>query len=149
MVVDSRGILLERTDLKLFKLHNPENLIWAVGEDYQGKPKIPVELVRMATENGSISLNSLHDRLWELGVRSLFVEAGGKTLSAHLRARAADRLLLFQAPLILGADTGRVFSEGFGFRTSIRGYAWTAFEESPWAKICWSPGAFCSATTIR
>ncbi len=121
VVVDSRGVLLERPDLKLFKLHNPENLIWAVGDDYQGKPKIPVELVRMGTENGSISLNSLHDRLWELGVRSLFVEAGGKTLSAHLRARAADRLLLFQAPLILGADTGRVFSEGFGITNLNQG----------------------------
>lgn len=114
VVVDTRGVLLERPELKIFKLHNPQNLIWAVGEDYSGKPRVPVELIRMRTEGGSISLASLHDRLWEQGVRSLFVEAGGKTLSAHLRAGLADRLLLFQAPTILGADTGRVFSEGFG-----------------------------------
>lgn len=121
VVVDSRGVLLERDDLKIFKLHNPENLIWAVSEDYKGKPKVPVELIRLSTEGGSISLNHLHDRLWGLGIRSLFVEAGGKTLSAHLRARAADRLIHFQAPVILGADTGRVFSEGFGIANLSQG----------------------------
>lgn len=113
VVIDTKGELLERNDLKLFRMHAPENLIWAVGQGFHGKPKVPVELVRVSADDRSLSLASLHDRLWELGIRSLFVEAGGKTLSAHLKAQTADRLLLFQAPTILGAENGRIWSEGF------------------------------------
>ncbi|PWU21725.1 MAG: bifunctional diaminohydroxyphosphoribosylaminopyrimidine deaminase/5-amino-6-(5-phosphoribosylamino)uracil reductase RibD [Bdellovibrio sp.] len=114
VVVDTHGVLLEREDLKLFKLHRAENLIWAVGEKWDGRPRVPVEIVRVPADARGLSLRVLHDCLWQRGIRSLFIEAGGKTLSAHLAAEVADRLLMFQSPLILGSRSGRVWSEGFG-----------------------------------
>lgn len=113
VVIDTKGSLLENTDLKLFRMHPPENLIWAVGQQYEGRPKIPVELIHVSSDERGLSLASLHDHLWELGIRSIFVESGGKTLSAHLKSHAADRLLLFQAPIVLGGKNGRIWSEGF------------------------------------
>lgn len=114
VVIDRKGSLLDSSELKIFRLHAPENLVWAVDESYSGKPKVPVQLVRIPSSDTGISLAGLHDRLWQLGIRSVLVESGGKTLAAHLRAGLADRLLMFQAPIVIGADAGRVWTEGFG-----------------------------------
>lgn len=114
VVVDTRGQLLEKRDLKIFKIHEPENLIWAVGEDYQGTPERPVHILRVPSDERGLDLGELQKQLWDFGVRSLFIEAGGKTLSAHLRSETADRLYLFQAPILLGAQNSRIWTEGFG-----------------------------------
>lgn len=114
VVVDTQGKLLNKPQLKIFKLHDPANLIWAVGESYKGEPPIPVQLIRVPADERGLDLGELHRLLWQQGIRSLYIEAGGKTLSAHLRSQTADRLYLFQAAKILGQQNGRSWSEGFG-----------------------------------
>ena len=49
--------------------------------------------------------------LRSLGVRSMLVEGGAKLASAWLAASLLDRLIIFQAPLILGAGSKLAFSE--------------------------------------
>ena len=45
-----------------------------------------------------------------LGVRSLLVEGGAKLASAWLAASLLDRLIIFQAPLVLGAGSKLAFA---------------------------------------
>ena len=50
-------------------------------------------------------------RLAERGVRHLFVEGGATLAGALLRNAVVDRLIIFQAPLILGAGARGAFAE--------------------------------------
>lgn len=114
VVVDTEGKLLRRAELKIFRVHAPENLIWAVSENFRGDVPDGIRIVRVPADERGLDLGEIHQQLWRLGIRSLYIEGGGKTLSAHLRSQTADRLLLFQAPVLLGALNGRTWTEGFG-----------------------------------
>lgn len=52
------------------------------------------------------NLEFLHEQLWGLGLRSLFIEGGAQTYSSYLQAGLIDRLHLFIAPSIIGAQNG-------------------------------------------
>lgn len=114
VVVDSKGKLFQQPQLKIFRVHAPENLIWAVNEDFRGDVPEGIRLIRIPADERGLDLYELHQQIWNQGLRSLYIEGGGKTLSAHLRAHSADRLLMFQAPIILGGQNGRMWTEGFG-----------------------------------
>lgn len=49
--------------------------------------------------------------LWDQGIRSLLVEGGAKAISSFINNNLADRLYYFQAPVILGGKTGRIWTE--------------------------------------
>lgn len=53
-------------------------------------------------ENGQIDVELALDLLGRLGIRSLLVEGGGRLLASFVRTGAWERLLAFQAPLLLG-----------------------------------------------
>lgn len=52
---------------------------------------------------GALSPQSVLDLLRQRGLRRVFIEGGGITVSAFLRARALDRLHVAVAPVILGS----------------------------------------------
>lgn len=114
VVVDTHGQLFKKPKLKIFKVHAPENLIWAVGEKFRDPVPDGIQLIRIPADTRGLDLGELHTQIWNAGIRSIYIEGGGKTLSAHLRSQTADRMLLFQAPILLGALHGRTWSEGFG-----------------------------------
>lgn len=62
------------------------------------------------------SLPNLLSSLYSLGIKSLFVEGGAATLSRFLKERLAQRVYLFQAPLLLGGGSkegsGLCWTEG-------------------------------------
>lgn len=58
-------------------------------------------------------LRSLDD-LGQLGCNTLLVEGGAKTASAFLRAGLVDRLLLYRAPILIGAGTASLGDIGLG-----------------------------------
>lgn len=62
-------------------------------------------------------LSSLHAELWKLGLRSLFIEGGAQTYSRYLESGLIDRLHLFLAPSIIGAQNGLSWSSAFGVPT--------------------------------
>lgn len=112
VVLDPEAELLANWDqLKLSQVHRPENVFWCVADSV--KEKIP-ELVKnlqtvpalcfvRTTLEGEFDLPHLLDQLWPLGIRSIMIEGGAMTASRFIEKKAVDRLLLFQAPVILGA----------------------------------------------
>jgi diaminohydroxyphosphoribosylaminopyrimidine deaminase/5-amino-6-(5-phosphoribosylamino)uracil reductase len=68
---------------------------------------------------------SLRDALVALrkrGVRSMFVEGGARLAGSLLRDGLADRLTIFQSPLVLGGEPLGAFAFApDGFETSLAG----------------------------
>jgi len=61
------------------------------------------EVIGVAAEDGSLDPRAVLDRLAERGLRRIFVEGGGITVSRFLAADCLDRLQIVVAPLILGS----------------------------------------------
>ena len=112
VVLDSEGKLLSNfADLRLAKTHSFRNLIWCVAAEmhaqlhanFKHMEECPLILSLKTQVSGEFDLEDLLSQLWDLGLRSAMIEAGGTTASAFLRAKIVDRLYLFQAPTLLGA----------------------------------------------
>jgi riboflavin-specific deaminase-like protein len=61
------------------------------------------EVIGVATENGSLCCDAVLDALAERGLRRVFVEGGGITVSRFLAAGCLHRLQITIAPLIIGS----------------------------------------------
>ena len=62
-----------------------------------------VELIGIArAQEGALDLALLMPVLWERGIRSIMVEGGARIISAFLRARLADAIVLTVAPNLVG-----------------------------------------------
>ncbi len=61
-------------------------------------------------KEGTIQISTLLKAVGRLGIANILVEGGAKVFSEFIRNKAADKLMLFTAPLILGS--GRSFAEG-------------------------------------
>lgn len=93
----------------------------SAGEKFRFLQARPTEKIIFATEKPKpdlsfkqvslSSLPSLHQQLWDLGLRSLFIEGGAETYSSYLQAGLIDRLHLFIAPSIIGAQNGLGWSK--------------------------------------
>jgi len=80
--------------------------LWVIGTDGPGvEPAIgsAVERVRLPCENGRFDLEKVLDVLRGRGVRRLFVEGGGFTITRFLKAGLLDRLHVAMAPIFMGA----------------------------------------------
>jgi diaminohydroxyphosphoribosylaminopyrimidine deaminase/5-amino-6-(5-phosphoribosylamino)uracil reductase len=64
------------------------------------------EIVRVGASGGRLDLGAVLDDLGRLGVQSLLVEGGGRTLASFLDAGLADRAALFVSGKLLGARGG-------------------------------------------
>jgi len=60
------------------------------------------EILAVSVHNGRIDLSALLEALRDRGLYVLFVEGGGATVSAFVRAGLLDRLQIAVAPLIIG-----------------------------------------------
>lgn len=114
IILNASGDLLKRLpEMQLMKVHLPENVFVAVSDqlnlaDNPAKVQIvPVSL----DQQGHLEIDILLEKLWKLGIKSIFVEGGAQVLSAFLTKKAAQRLYFFQAPMILGAKGGKPWSE--------------------------------------
>lgn len=86
-----------KSDYKFVKLHNKENIIFAVNK------KNPLNLFHQIEFS---DLENLTTQIYELGIRSIFIEGGARTYSSFLQAGLIDRLYIFMAPSIIGAQSG-------------------------------------------
>jgi len=66
----------------------------------EGPPRIP--LLELASEGERLSLFELLAALAERGLRRVFVEGGGVTLSNFIQARCLDRLHVTICPILIG-----------------------------------------------
>ena len=65
------------------------------------------------SESGKIDLLFLTEALYQKGIRSILIEAGGVLNAAFIKAGLCDKLYQFAAPKILGDNNGRSFADGF------------------------------------
>lgn len=68
-----------------------------------------------AAEDGIDAAVAL-DRLWERGIRTVFCEGGGRLAGSLLEADQVDRLYIFQAPVVYGAEGVPAFPGAARFR---------------------------------
>ncbi|HYQ44519.1 MAG TPA: RibD family protein [Polyangiaceae bacterium] len=66
----------------------------------EGPPRIP--LLELPMDGGRLSLSELLAALAARGLRRIFVEGGGVTLSSFIRARCLDRLHVTVCPILIG-----------------------------------------------
>lgn len=121
VVIDPEGEQLPRfARLKLAQTHAAKNIFWAVAEQQDDKTKkilagwsAAPNILKIKTKiSGELDLEDLLNQLWQAGLRSLMVEGGAMTASAFLQERLVDRLLLFQAPILLGSGGGLSWTSG-------------------------------------
>jgi diaminohydroxyphosphoribosylaminopyrimidine deaminase / 5-amino-6-(5-phosphoribosylamino)uracil reductase len=62
-----------------------------------------VEIARLPDEGGHLAADTACAALWQRGLRSVYVEGGGATVSTFLQARRIDLLHLHLAPIVLGS----------------------------------------------
>ncbi|TCJ16670.1 bifunctional diaminohydroxyphosphoribosylaminopyrimidine deaminase/5-amino-6-(5-phosphoribosylamino)uracil reductase RibD [Rubrobacter taiwanensis] len=63
-----------------------------------------VRVVPVAEKGGALDLRSVLLELWDRGCRGLLVEGGGRTAARFLGAGLVDKITLFYAPRLLGAE---------------------------------------------
>lgn len=117
VVIDPSGRLsADAVHFNVSKLHGAANLFWCVSEKKQKTEALPFATILKVRENeeGFLDLEDLLQQLWNQGLRSLMIEGGAFTASKFLKAGLVNRLCLFQAPVILGAEGGRSWTSGFG-----------------------------------
>jgi diaminohydroxyphosphoribosylaminopyrimidine deaminase/5-amino-6-(5-phosphoribosylamino)uracil reductase len=75
-----------------------------------------VSVVTLPGRNGTLSLRRLLQVLASRGISSVLLEGGATLAATALRERVVDRLLLFVAPKLIGAD-GVPMIGGLGVKT--------------------------------
>lgn len=128
-----RGIKAIKTS-KLHFSHRTENIIWVLnaelkpyfsstfknGNDEDKSTLLPLsefkelgiktifinKVSNTSNRSNTLDLNELLQELWHLNIRSILVEGGGATISSFMDQKAADRLSLFMAPIVVGDVSG-------------------------------------------
>lgn len=131
-VLDPRAIALKKAQhLKVSSVHKKENLFFITSNNFKdiGLERqfnvLKIEELSEKVDEVSLNLDQLLTSLWAMGVRSLYVEGGGVTLSSFIQQKKAQRMYLFQAPIILGGKSGKSWSSqvsigGMGDRISLK-----------------------------
>ncbi len=96
--------VLNKKDFKFLGAHKNENIFFATKN-----PLIKSAYAQIQFTN----LLDLNQKLWELGIRSTFIEGGAMTYSSFLQAGLIDRLHLFLAPVLIGSKGGIAWTNGF------------------------------------
>jgi len=113
IILDSDALCLSRADrLKLAKIHDPSDVYFVVS-DQISEPPNPwgANVIGLPAQGLGLDLDLLLTKLWELGMRSMLIEGGAHVLSSFISEKKAQRLYLFQAPMILGAKGGKAWTE--------------------------------------
>lgn len=72
-----------------------------------------VRLITVPRAPGGLDLHAVLDRAWELGVRSILCEGGGRLGAALLEAQRVRRMYLFYAPRVFGQAGTPAFPGAF------------------------------------
>lgn len=112
VIIDSKGIT--PADAKVF--NNDGTKVYLAVFENTNTQKYPdnVEIIKCPkNDENKIDLEVLTQKLYEKGIRSILVEAGGKLNGAFIKAELVDRLYHFIAPKLLADSAGKKFAEGY------------------------------------
>ncbi len=96
IILDADNQLFKKK-FKFMEIHEPENIYFAVTKKNLDNPFQQLEIS---------DLSHLLSQIFDLGMRSLFIEGGAKVYSSFIQSGLIDRLYLFMAPAIIGATDG-------------------------------------------
>lgn len=108
IVIDPEGKILESGKwYKFLELHKKEKIIFATKKEI----KADYQTIKFT------DLNDLLRQLWQMKIKSVFIEGGAHTYSSFLSAGLIDRLHIFTAPVIIGSGEGLSWSKYFSIPT--------------------------------
>ncbi|MGF1471765.1 MAG: bifunctional diaminohydroxyphosphoribosylaminopyrimidine deaminase/5-amino-6-(5-phosphoribosylamino)uracil reductase RibD [Rubrobacteraceae bacterium] len=98
----------------------------AIDKHADALEKLGVAVVSVPDVEGGLDLDFTLEELWKRDVRGVLVEGGGETAAAFMKRNLVDKLTLFYAPRLLGAEgipmIGKLhlarMSETYGFQVS-------------------------------
>jgi diaminohydroxyphosphoribosylaminopyrimidine deaminase/5-amino-6-(5-phosphoribosylamino)uracil reductase len=105
--------------------HHPDKQCWILTVQPDNKPMgDKADILTVASADGSeqqVPLSAAMNLLKERGIKSLMVEGGGTVITAFLKARLADALVLTVAPRLVGGykAVGDLQTEGCDVQLSI------------------------------
>jgi diaminohydroxyphosphoribosylaminopyrimidine deaminase/5-amino-6-(5-phosphoribosylamino)uracil reductase len=114
IILDPHAQLLEKlSEYSVTRSHKPENIFVVVRSDLPNKPaSSPYNIVTVDYKKvEGFDFSQMLTQLWSSGIKSILVEGGAMTLSSFIKENLAQRLYLFQAPILLGHGFGRSWSE--------------------------------------
>ncbi|MDD3149436.1 MAG: bifunctional diaminohydroxyphosphoribosylaminopyrimidine deaminase/5-amino-6-(5-phosphoribosylamino)uracil reductase RibD [Candidatus Gastranaerophilales bacterium] len=87
----------------------------AVDENIKIKNDISknINLIKCPLINDKIDLNYLIEKLYNEGITSILVEAGGTLNAQFIKQKLVDKFYIFTAPKILGDNNGKSFIDSF------------------------------------
>ena len=113
VIIDSNG--RTSAESKVFNNDGTKVFLAVFAQTDTSKYPENVEIIKCPKleSTGKIDLQFLTRKLYEKGVRSILVEAGGTLNGAFIKEKLADKLYQFIAAKILGDKDGKNFAEGF------------------------------------
>lgn len=110
IIIDSK--LRTSPQSKVYKDDGTRVLLTTTLADNKKYPN-NVEILTIPGKNNHVDLNNLMQTLYDLGINSILVEAGGTLNGAFLKENLVDKLIQFTAPKIIGDKNAKSFIEGF------------------------------------
>jgi diaminohydroxyphosphoribosylaminopyrimidine deaminase/5-amino-6-(5-phosphoribosylamino)uracil reductase len=113
IILDPKAVCLSQIkQLQLMKVHHPRDVYFVISDQISSPPNSEnVQVIKLPDLGLGLDLNLLLTKLWQDGIRSLLVEGGAQVLSSFISESKAQRMYLFQAPMILGAKSGKAWTE--------------------------------------
>jgi diaminohydroxyphosphoribosylaminopyrimidine deaminase/5-amino-6-(5-phosphoribosylamino)uracil reductase len=127
VLLDPDGELLSRLpSSNIVKTHAPENIFYVISDtaqnldfstDTSGVLK-KIQVIRCGGRFSSgFDLDFLLKELFSFGVTSVLLEGGSYVYQSFLTQNEVQRVYQFQAPILLGDQTGLSWTQGFGVKT--------------------------------
>lgn len=73
--------------------------------------------VELPLKNGVLDFKRIIKKLHDMSINSILIEGGGETIAAALKAKIADRIMVFIAPKLVGGCGAKTFMEGAGLNS--------------------------------
>lgn len=109
IVLDPQGkILAKAGTYKFSEARAKDKIIFAVQTDVQSSDYKVLKFK---------DLQDLLNQLWDLKIKSVFIEGGARTYSSFLQNKLIDRLHAFIAPVLIGQKNGLSWSNDFAIST--------------------------------
>ncbi len=100
------------------KVYNNDGTKVIIATTIKDNKKYPpnVEIITFKKSNDHVNLTKLVETLYQIGINSILIEAGGKLNGAFFKENLVDKLILFSAPKIIGDNNAKSFIEGFDIK---------------------------------
>ena len=102
-----------KTDFNL-NIYKTGKVILVIGKKTDIPSNIPdnVDILQCPVIDNKLDLNFILDKLYNMNIKSVFVEAGGKLLGEFIKQELADKIYQFIAPKILNDNNGKSCFDG-------------------------------------